>query len=70
VGSQEGALHVGLIGAGRIGAFHARTLSGLAGVLDPGSDTARTLTINVSDNCQPGSSIAVTRLRVNVVSVR
>jgi myo-inositol 2-dehydrogenase/D-chiro-inositol 1-dehydrogenase len=31
VGHQNG-LHVGLIGAGRIGAFHARTLAGLAGV--------------------------------------
>jgi myo-inositol 2-dehydrogenase / D-chiro-inositol 1-dehydrogenase len=31
VGQTKG-LHVGLIGAGRIGAFHARTLTGLAGV--------------------------------------
>ena len=29
---HENGLHVGLIGAGRIGAFHARTLAGLAGV--------------------------------------
>ena len=29
---QKNGLHVGLIGAGRIGAFHARTLTGLAGV--------------------------------------
>jgi myo-inositol 2-dehydrogenase/D-chiro-inositol 1-dehydrogenase len=29
---QENGLHVGLIGAGRIGVFHARTLAGLAGV--------------------------------------
>ncbi len=32
MGSQEGGLHVGLIGVGRIGAFHARVLKGLAGV--------------------------------------
>jgi len=29
---QKSGLHVGLIGAGRIGAFHARTLTGLDGV--------------------------------------
>jgi myo-inositol 2-dehydrogenase / D-chiro-inositol 1-dehydrogenase len=29
---REDGLHVGLIGAGRIGVFHARTLQGLAGV--------------------------------------
>ena len=29
---QKSGLHVGLIGAGRIGGFHARTLAGLDGV--------------------------------------
>jgi myo-inositol 2-dehydrogenase / D-chiro-inositol 1-dehydrogenase len=32
VGGHEDGLHVGLIGAGRIGVFHARTLDGLTGV--------------------------------------
>src|SRR5262245_30106902 len=39
--SQEAGLHVGVVGVGRIGALHARTLSGL--------DNVSTVTVTDSD---------------------